>query len=92
MLKRSDEKLYKVHPGETLEQLAARFGVTAYQIVAENRLNAPLYAGQVLLLPKSTGVYTVQAGDTKALVCGSDEVYRTKNGTDVFYPGMRVRL
>jgi hypothetical protein len=34
----------------------------------------------------------VQAGDTKALLCGSEKNYRIRNGTDVFYPGMKVHL
>lgn len=92
MLRRNEEKFYQVKSGETLSGLAARFGLSAYRVAAENHLNAPLWVGQVLFLPKSTGVYTVQAGDTKTLICGSEEAYARCNGTQIFYPGMRVQL
>ena len=62
-------------------------------MVKVNGLSAPPYAGQILRIPKSRGnAYTVQAGDTKELLCGSEENYEKKNGTDIFYIGMPVRI
>ena len=71
-----------------LEELAT----TPYALAAENGLTEELFEGQLLQLPPPAQIYTVQAGDTKTLVCGNEENYRNKNGTDVFYPGMRILL
>ena len=47
----------------------------------------------VLKIPEARGnEYFVQEGDTKALLCGSEENFRLKNGTDIFYIGMRIRI
>ena len=49
-------------------------------------------AGQVLRLPKRAGdAYTVQAGDSKRLLCGTKEGYERNNGK-YLYLGMRVIL
>ena len=92
MLKTERKRYYKVKAGQTLASVAAHFGVTAYRLAAENSLTEPLYAGQVLRIPISRGIYTVQAGDTKGLVCGGEGAYAERNGTDVFYPGMKASL
>ena len=86
------KKMYKVKEGQTLRLLAAELSTTEYALIAENDLRKELYAGQVLRLPRSRDVYTVQAGDTKRLLCGSEENYKSVNGTSIFYIGMRVRL
>ena len=65
--------------------------MSEWLLVKENGLTAPPKAGQILLIPKETGNrYIVREGDTKELLCGSEENYSRKNGTDVFYIGMRV--
>ena len=66
--------------------------VSVSELIAENDIQKEVFEGQVLRLPPTACLYTVQAGDTKAILCGSEEGYRRKNGTDVFYLGMRVRL
>ncbi len=88
----TEKRLYKVKSGQTLRAVAAAFCVTEYALVAENGLQEELYEGQLLKIPQAYSVYTVQEGDTKALLCGSEENYRKRNGTDVFYLGMRVNL
>lgn len=76
-----------------MEEIAGVFSVSAWLLVKENGLTEQPFAGQILRIPSEVGnEYTVQAGDTKALLCGSEEEYRRKNGTDVFYIGMRVRI
>lgn len=56
-----------VRPGETLEAVAARTGVTADQIVATNNLPVrDVTPGQALLIPSAR--YTVQEGDTLWLI------------------------
>ena len=92
MLNSFEKRLYKVKRGQTLKTLAEQAGVTAYLLVKENGLSAELYEGQILRLPKKGNLYTVKAGDSKKLLCGSEENYAEKNGTEIFYPGMRVFL
>ena len=93
MLKIKRVKFYKVKGGQTIEEIATVFSVSAWLLVKENGLTAQPYAGQILTIPNETGnLYTVQPGDTKGLLCGGGEEYKQKNGTDVFYIGMRVRI
>lgn len=93
MLKTRKVEYYKVKKGQTLLQIAEYFSVSEWLLVKENELTAPPSAGQILVIPKETGNgYIVREGDTKALLCGSEENYFRKNGTDVFYIGMRVIL
>ncbi len=72
--------------------LAGEIGVSPYLMVSLNGLQGEIFEGQLVFLPKSGNLYTVRAGDTKALLCGSKEKYEEKNGTDIFYPGMKVLL
>ena len=92
MLKIKNTKLYKVKRGQTLKTLSFDIGISAYLLVEENGLKKELYEGQILYLPPTNCIYTVQAGDTKTLLCGSEKNYQIRNGTDVFYPGMKVHL
>ena len=92
MLKCFDGKVYKVKRGQTAASLARELGVTVYLLARLNGLREEIFEGQILLLPKSGNLYTVQSGDTKALLCGSKERYEEKNGTDIFYLGMKVLL
>ena len=57
---------YTVQPGETMESIAARFGITTDQIRWSNNLKTTtVSAGQNLLIPTVPGiVYTVKSGDT----------------------------
>ncbi len=93
MLRKEKVKYYKVKNGQTLDEIAAFFSVAEGLIIRENHLTEAPHAGMLLKIPTEQGnVYIVQAGDTKALLCGSAENYFKKNGTDVFYIGMRVIL
>ena len=79
--------------GQGLREIARYFSVSERLLARENGLSAPPCAGQILRIPKARGnAYTVQAGDTKALLCGSEENYEKMNGTDIFYIGMQVRI
>lgn len=89
MLKREIPKFYKVKRGQTLQEIAAAFCVAPRLLVKENRLKKEVWAGQILRIPEEVGnVYTARVGDTPALLCGSEENFRRKNGTDRLYPGM----
>lgn len=91
MLKTEKIDYYKVKEGQTLLGIAEYFSVSERLIAKENGLTAPPYAGQILLIPKERGNrYTAREGDTKELLCGSEENFMKKNGTDVFYIGMSV--
>ena len=93
MLKTVQRQFYQVKKGQTLAEIADYFSVSQFLLVKVNHLSAPIYTGQVLKIPQESGnVYVVQEGDTKTLLCGDEETYRQKNGTDVFYIGMRVIL
>lgn len=92
MLKLKEQKWYKVKRGQTLRAIATGLNTTAYALAAENDLNEEVYEGQLLRVPEPRPLYTVQVGDSKALLCGSEKAYVKSNGTQVFYLGMRVRL
>ncbi len=91
MLKTKQTKFYKVKEGQSVAEIAAYFSLSPYLLARENCLKEPPKAGRILRIPTERGnAYTVQAGDTKALLCGSEENYERLNGTSVFYIGMRV--
>ena len=93
MLKTQNQRYYKVQKGQTLPEISAYFSVAEYLLIKENGLKNPPFAGQILRIPNERGnAYTVREGDTKELLCGSQENYVKKNGTDIFYIGMRVRI
>lgn len=92
MLKLLERKWYKVKRGQTLQTIAVGLHTTAYALAAENGLTEKVREGQLLRVPAPRPLYTVQAGDSKTLLCGGDQAYAERNGTQVFYPGMRVRL
>ena len=86
------KKLHKVASGETLEKIAKTYRLPVRAIVKENGLKSEVWTGQVLILPLSQGdLYTAQAGDSKALLCGSKENYEKKNGK-ILYPTLKIWL
>ncbi len=93
MLKTEKWDHYKIKEGQTLREVAEYFSVSEYLLAKENGLKEPIDKGQVLKIPKETGnAYVVREGDTKEFLCGSKENYLRKNGTDIFYIGMRIVL
>lgn len=93
MLKTEQVKYYKVKEGQTVKGIAEYFSISPYLLAKCNGLTEEPPAGSILEIPTLRGnYYTVQEGDTKELLCGSVENYREKNGTDVFYIGMRIVL
>jgi LysM repeat protein len=86
-------QFYKVKEGQTLREIADAFSIPQTLLMQENKITKPLQAGEILYLPATRGnLYTTQAGDSKRLLCGSDENYASRNGTDTLYPTMRVFL
>lgn len=93
MLKTKQVKFHKVEKGQTLKEIAKTYSVSESLLAKENRLYSAPKAGQVLTLPTEKGnAYLVKEGDTKALLSGGEDAFQKKNGTDVFYIGMRVIL
>ena len=93
MLKTVQGKLYKVREGQSLKEIAEYFSVSEYLLAKWNGLTETPKKGRVLIIPNERGnAYIVREGDTKELLCGSKENYLAKNGTEVFYIGMRVIL
>ena len=93
MLKSEMKKYYQVKAGQTLDEIAAFFSVSAFALARENGLQAPPKVGRILKIPATRGnVYTAKAGDTPTLLCGSERNYRQRNGVNHLYFGMRVIL
>ena len=93
MLKTEQVKYYRVKEGQGVREIAEYFSVSPYLLARCNGLCEEPSAGVILEIPTQRGnFYTVQAGDTKILLCGSEENYEKRNGTDIFYIGMRVIL
>ncbi len=93
MLQLSIPKYYQVRRGQTVKTIARTFGVAVGVLISANTLTQEVFAGQILRIPDIRGnAYVAQAGDSKALLCGSEENYIRRNGTDVLYPEMTVIL
>ena len=93
MLKTEKVKYYRVKEGQGVREIAEYFSVSPYLLAKSNGLYEEPSAGMVLEIPAQRGnFYTVQEEDTKTLLCGSEENYEQRNGTDIFYIGMRVIL
>jgi hypothetical protein len=93
MLKLQIPNEYQVKEGQTLEQIAQAFCVSAFLLAKENELTCEPKTGEILHVPSERGnAYFVKEGESKALLCGSEENFKRKNGTDCFYIGMRVIL
>ena len=93
MLKIDIPNFYKVKRGQTLGEIAAAFCVAERALVKENGLTEPPFEGQILRIPKERGnAYIASFDDSKTLLCGSEENFYKKNGTDILYAGMRVIL
>ena len=93
MLKIERKRYYQIKEGQTLQDVAETFSVSPILLAKENGLKKDVFVGQIVKIPSMCGNrYVVQEGDTKELLCGSDETYLQKNGTDIFYIGMEVVL
>ena len=92
-LEKEESAYYVVRRGQTIYEIARYFCVAERLLVKENDLKAEPSAGQILKIPKEKGdAYYVTETDDKSLLCGSEENYARKNGTDIIYVGMRVIL
>ncbi len=93
MLNLQIPKYYKVKRGDTVRKVASLFSLPPSLIVYQNGLTKEVREGQILRLFQEGGnLYTVKLGDSKKLLCGSEENFLKRNGTTVFYPGQSVFL
>jgi LysM repeat protein len=93
MLKLEIPQYYTVREGQRIKDIANAFCVSERLLIQENHLEKEVQKGQVLHIPQERGnLYTVREGDTKSLLCGSEEEYERRNGTTIFYLGMKVLL
>ena len=93
MLRLFVPKYYRVKRGQTLRDISLAFGVAVGVLIRENGLQAEPQEGALLYIPEMRGNrYLAQAGESKTLLCGSDDTFFKKNGTHILYPGMIVVL
>jgi LysM repeat protein len=95
-------KTYYVQPGETIEEIAARFRSTPEMIANHSkiRVDSVLAAGQPLTVPEKQGLlYKFKSGDTLAKIASTykvsiDEVLEENNieGVDFFSIGQKLFL
>ena len=93
MLKTEFVKYHKTQAGQGVRAIAEYYSVSPFLLAKINGLTEEPKEGRLLRIPDERGnCYIVREGDTKILLCGSEENYARKNGTDIFYIGMRVIL
>ena len=99
------EEIYVVQPGDTLGDIAFRFGTTVPVLLRLNGLSdtEDIRPGQELrvpaLPPQGDNIYVVQAGDTLFAIAAAngttvDELVRLNNirTPNLIFPGDRIRL
>ncbi len=85
--------LYRVKRGQTVCEIARAFSLPPALLSSHNRLTEEVREGQLLSLPPREGhLYTVCGGESKTLLCGSEEGFGRKNGTARLYVGQTVIL
>lgn len=88
---------YRVRSGDTLGEIAARFGVTVDQLRSANGISgSTIHVGQVLTIPGDTIVHVVRQGEAlweialKHRVTAA-EIMRANNlSSDLIHPGNRL--
>jgi len=88
----SRNRYYRVKRGQTLEIIASAFGIPPRLLASKNQLHEEIVTGQVLILPDSCNLYEVKGGESKRILCGSEEAFEEKNGTALLYPAQIVSL
>lgn len=90
-LKTQVGKYYLVKRGDSVESISRAANVSPLALQKRNGLEI-LREGMILILPPQGNLYTVQPGDDIITLCGSKERFEELNGTNVIYPGMKVRI
>lgn len=88
-----DCHIYRVKKGQTLSDIAKTFSRPARLVAAVNGLTEEVREGELIVIPETEGnLYTVRGGESKALLCGSEERFAERNKTDCLYPTQTVLL
>lgn len=88
-----EQSVYRVKKGQTLNDLQNAFCIPARLIAIENALTEELRGGEVLFIPEAKGnLYVVRGGESKTLLCGSEERFFEKNKTNCLYPAQKILL
>ena len=82
---------YRVKNRQKLSDIAAAFSVPVCRLARENALTEEPCAGQVLFIPQNCGnLYCPRGGESRTLLCGSEENFLSRNGTSALFPAQRV--
>jgi len=89
--------IYVVQPGDTIESIAERFGISPERIIQDNELTTPenLVEGQTIVILQPNRTYTVMEGDTLESIAATQGVSLMQllqnnpdlGDRDVLYPG-----
>jgi len=92
--------IHVVEPGDSVYQIARRYGVSPARIIEDNMLKRPneLMVGQTLVIRFPSIVHTVREGDTIESIAErygvtENEIYRNNpilGGKDTIYPGQTI--
>lgn len=91
-LKMKERTYYVAQEGDTIGRIALEANVSPVALKKRNGIEGELCGGELLVLPPSGNLYTVCPGDDPVTLCGSVERFVALNGTDILYPGMKVRI
>ncbi len=84
---------YRLKKGQSLADVANAYGVPPRVLAAFNELKEEPREGRVLELPaERRNLYVVRGGESKAMLCGSDENFEERNRTKLLYIGQIVWL
>lgn len=84
---------YRVKKGQTLLEIAQTFLLPPRVLAFCNNLTQEPQAGAILYIPPRCGnLYTVRGGESKKLLCGSDENFEKINCTKLLYPAQIILI
>ncbi len=84
---------YRLKRGQSLSDVARVYGIPPRVLAAVNGLKEEPWEGCVLQIPaERRNLYTVRGGESKAMLCGSDENFAERNKTQCLYIGQTVWL
>lgn len=90
--------IYTVAPGDTIDSIAAQYGIPAERLILDNNLNDKLSIGQSIVIAYHSKVHTVTEGDTLQSIATRygitlNKLYRNNpnlNGREIIYPGQTL--
>ena len=89
--------LYEIREGDTAASVSAEYGVLPQDIASANGFKDFPSVGNLIVIPEKAGeIYTVQAGETLASLCGKFGMSETEfcrlNNCAYVYPTQRVYI